>query len=79
MQTVRKLGRGWPAEKLTSGARGGGGSAVSGDEHGAALALSGKRDEARELLASVCDWFTEGFNTVDLEQAKTLLDELNGR
>ncbi len=37
------------------------------------------REEARELLAPVCDWFTEGFNTLDLKQAKALLDELNVR
>jgi len=36
----------------------------------------GKRDEARELLAPVHGWFTEGFDTVDLKEAKTLLDEL---
>jgi predicted ATPase len=36
----------------------------------------GKRDEARDLLAPVYGWFTEGFDTVDLRQAKTLLDEL---
>jgi len=36
----------------------------------------GKRDEARELLAPVYDWFTEGFDTLDLKQAKALLDEL---
>jgi predicted ATPase len=36
----------------------------------------GKRDEARELLAPVYGWFTEGFNTLDLKQAKALLDEL---
>ena len=36
----------------------------------------GKRDEARELLAPVYGWFTEGFDTLDLKQAKTLLDEL---
>jgi predicted ATPase len=37
----------------------------------------GKREEARELLALVYDWFTEGFDTADLLDAKTLLDELN--
>jgi predicted ATPase len=37
----------------------------------------GKRDEARELLAPVYDWFTEGFDTLDLKEAKALLDELN--
>ena len=36
----------------------------------------GKRDEARELLAPVYDWFTEGFDTLDLKEAKVLLDEL---
>ena len=36
----------------------------------------GKRDEARELLAPIHSWFTEGFDTVDLKQAKALLDEL---
>jgi predicted ATPase len=37
----------------------------------------GKRDEARELLAPVYGWFTEGFDTLDLKEAKTLLDELH--
>ena len=36
----------------------------------------GKRDEARELLAPVYGWFTEGFDTLDLKQAKALLDDL---
>jgi len=36
----------------------------------------GKRDEARDLLAPVYGWFTEGFDTLDLKEAKTLLDEL---
>jgi predicted ATPase len=36
----------------------------------------GKRDEARELLAPVYGWFTEGFDTLDLKEAKTLLDDL---
>jgi class 3 adenylate cyclase/predicted ATPase len=36
----------------------------------------GNRDKAHELLASVYDWFTEGFDTLDLKEAKTLLDEL---
>jgi predicted ATPase len=36
----------------------------------------GKRDEARALLAPVYGWFTEGFNTRDLKEAKALLDEL---
>jgi predicted ATPase len=37
----------------------------------------GKWTEARELLAPVYDWFTEGFDTRDLKEAKALLDELN--
>ena len=36
----------------------------------------GKRTEARELLAPVYAWFTEGFDTLDLKEAKALLDEL---
>jgi predicted ATPase len=36
----------------------------------------GKRAEARELLAPVYGWFTEGFDTADLQEARALLDEL---
>jgi predicted ATPase len=36
----------------------------------------GKRNEARDLLAPVYGWFTEGFDTLDLKEAKSLLDEL---
>jgi len=36
----------------------------------------GKRDAARALLAPVYGWFTEGFDTLDLKEAKALLDEL---
>ena len=39
-------------------------------------ARSGKRDEARGLLSPICGWFTEGFDTRDLMEAKALL-ELN--
>ena len=38
----------------------------------------GKRTEARDLLAPVYNWFTEGFDTLDLKEAKALLDELQG-
>jgi predicted ATPase len=38
----------------------------------------GKRDEARDLLVSVYGWFTEGFDTRDLKEAKALLDALSG-
>ena len=36
----------------------------------------GKRGAARQLLAEVYDWFTEGFDTADLRDAKALLEEL---
>jgi predicted ATPase len=36
----------------------------------------GKRDEARDLLAPLYGWFTEGFDTRDLKEAKALLDEV---
>jgi predicted ATPase len=36
----------------------------------------GKRQEARDLLAPVYTWFTEGFETPDVQEAKALLDEL---
>ncbi len=36
----------------------------------------GRKDEARELLAPVYQWFTEGFDTPDLKDAKALLEEL---
>jgi len=42
------------------------------------LAQQGRRDEARTMLAEIYGWFTEGFDTVDLKDAKALLDELNG-
>ena len=40
------------------------------------LAKQGRRDEAREMLAEIYNWFTEGFDTTDLKEAKALLDEL---
>jgi predicted ATPase len=36
----------------------------------------GRRGEARDLLAPLYGWFTEGFDTADLKDAKRLLDEL---
>jgi predicted ATPase len=38
----------------------------------------GKRPEAHEVLAPVYNWFTEGFDTVDVQEAKALLAELAG-
>ena len=37
----------------------------------------GKPQQARELLAPVYGWFNEGFDTLDLKEAKALLDELH--
>jgi adenylate cyclase len=42
----------------------------------ALLRDAGRRDEARAMLAEIFGWFTEGFDTPDLKDAKTLLDEL---
>ena len=38
-----------------------------------------KRDAARDLLAPVYGWFTEGFDTLDLKEARVLLDKLAAR
>jgi len=40
------------------------------------LAKRGRREEARKMLAEIYGWFTEGFDTADLKDAKALLDEL---
>jgi predicted ATPase len=53
-----------------------------GDQLRAAMSLAGpwrdqgKSQQARELLAAVYGWFTEGFETRDLKEAKALLEEL---
>jgi predicted ATPase len=36
----------------------------------------GKKAEAHQLLSEIYDWFTEGFDTKDLQEAKALLEEL---
>ena len=36
----------------------------------------GKRTEAYDLLAPIYDWFTEGFDTADLQEAQALLEAL---
>ena len=43
------------------------------------LDKQGKRAGARSMLAEIYGWFTEGFETRDLKEAKALLDELNRR
>jgi tetratricopeptide (TPR) repeat protein len=40
------------------------------------LAKQGKREEARAMLANIYNWFTEGFDTADLKDAKALLEQL---
>jgi len=40
------------------------------------LASQGRGDEARAMLADIHNWFTEGFDTADLKEAKVLLEEL---
>jgi hypothetical protein len=42
------------------------------------LRYTGRHDEARSILAAIYGWFTEGFDTVDLKNAKALLNELGG-
>ena len=42
------------------------------------LKAQGKRDEARTMLGEIYGWFTEGFDTADLKNARALLDELGG-
>jgi hypothetical protein len=39
---------------------------------------TGRHDEARATLAAIYNWFTEGFDTADLKDARAQLDELNG-
>jgi len=38
----------------------------------------GRRDDARAMLSQIYNWFTEGFDTADLKDARALLDELAG-
>ena len=53
-----------------------------GEELRAAMSMArlwrdqGKRQEAHKLLAPVFSWFTEGFDTLDLKEAKSLLEQL---
>jgi predicted ATPase len=37
----------------------------------------GRKEEARKMLAEIYHWFTEGFDTKDLQEAQGLLEELN--
>jgi predicted ATPase len=63
IDTARKQGsKSWELRAITSLAR--------------LLRDTGRRDEARAMLADIYGWFTEGFDTADLKDAKALLDEL---
>jgi tetratricopeptide (TPR) repeat protein len=42
------------------------------------LAQQGRRDEAHSMLAEIYGWFSEGFDTADLKDAKALLEDLAG-
>jgi predicted ATPase len=42
------------------------------------LAKQGNREEARAMLAEIYNWFTKGFDTADLKDAKALLVQLSG-
>jgi predicted ATPase len=37
----------------------------------------GKKEEAHRMLAEIYGWFTEGFDTVDLQEARALLEEIS--
>ena len=43
------------------------------------LRETNRRNEARTMLAEIYDWFTEGFDTADLKDAKALLEELSSQ
>jgi predicted ATPase len=43
------------------------------------LQKDGRSEEARQLLSEIYGWFTEGFDTPDLQEARALLEELEGK
>ena len=49
---------------------------ASGDEPGRLWQQQGKKNEAHEMLSEIYNWFTEGFDTKDLQEAKALLKEV---
>jgi predicted ATPase len=59
----RQKARGWELRATTGLAR--------------LLRDTNRRDQARAMLAEIYNWFTEGFDTADLKEAKALLDELS--
>jgi hypothetical protein len=51
--------------------------AAGRDEFELAVARSGKRDAARELVSEIYGWFTKGFDTTILQEAKSLAAALS--
>jgi hypothetical protein len=62
----------FPASRVASG----GDFALQCNSH-ACPATQGHRDEARAMLSDIYNWFTEGFDTPDLKDARALLEELS--
>jgi predicted ATPase len=52
------------------------GRAAGIDQPDLPLATAGEKNEAQQMLAEIYNWFTEGFDTKDLQEAKALLAEL---
>ena len=50
--------------------------AAGGDEPRRLWQQQGKQEEAHQMLSEIYNWFTEGFDTKDLQEAKALLEEL---
>ena len=79
---VAQAGYGESTKVFRAGARSCAGQQAKSWELRAAMSLARlwrdqvKPQQARELLAPVYGWFTEGFDTLDLKEAKALLDEL---
>ena len=75
-----RTGRGRLPRGYRARAKDGGESAGTGTTTSLARLLDkqGRRDEARSMLAEIYNWFTEGFDTADLKDAKALLEELQG-
>ncbi len=79
---VRPLGGEMVEQPVSRFARGRASTAAKSWELRAAMSMArlwrfqGKAQQARELLAPIYGWFTEGFDTLDLKEAKALLDEL---
>ena len=49
----------------------------SGTDFARLLQSQGRTDEARDLLKRIYDWFTQGFDTPDLKEAKAAVDEFS--